>query len=86
LKNTINDVGITLGEALTPMLVGLVEDLEPIITTIGDWIERNPELAITLGKVGLAVGAITLALGFLTPAIKAAGIAYKVALGPIGLL
>jgi TP901 family phage tail tape measure protein len=50
LKNTVNDVGITIGEALLPVI-------SLVAGEVRDWILANGHLAVSLGE-NLAAGAI----------------------------
>lgn len=50
LKNTLWDVGETIGGALIPVLQWLVEKIAPVIEKVADRISKNPELA---GKIAL---------------------------------
>ncbi len=63
LKNTMVDMGITIGEFIVPILKELVEKLMPIIDNIQAWINENPTLAKTLTIAGAAIGILSLALG-----------------------
>lgn len=99
LKNQMNDLGITIGETVTPEIDELAEKLGPVIEDIGKWVEENPELvmwlgAATAGMLALGVAALVLgpiigALGTLIGAV-AAGLALVltpmalVAIGAVG--
>jgi TP901 family phage tail tape measure protein len=75
--NTMNAMNIALGDALIPALTTILEKLTPIITAIGSWAEKNPQLAASI--VGVTAGLL---------ALNAALIAFKYvgALGFGGLL
>lgn len=78
-----------IGESLQPALLALLQAVTPIITSLTDWISKNPELASgiiigTTALVGLtaAVGVATTAIGILGGAFTA----FKaVALGAIAM-
>lgn len=64
-----------IGMALQPALLALLQTMTPIITTVGDWVARNPELAAGLGIGTTAVMGLTAAAGSLGLAV--------IGLGPI---
>lgn len=69
LKNTLWDVGETIGGALIPVLQKVVEAIVPIVEKVADWINENPKLAWNILLVATAVAGLTLAMTFLAPAI-----------------
>ncbi|WP_208990818.1 phage tail tape measure protein [Pseudovibrio sp. Tun.PSC04-5.I4] len=90
-KNQMTDLAISIGNALLPALVKIMETLEPLITTLSDLAAEYPEVtaavvALTAGLVALRVAAITARFSLLwlkNGAINAAlGIHY--AAGVIG--
>jgi hypothetical protein len=58
MKNKVDDVSETVGIALIPALSRVMEKISPIITGIGDWASKNPDLV--LGIIGVAGGAFVL--------------------------
>ncbi|MFW9991894.1 MAG: phage tail tape measure protein [Candidatus Odinarchaeota archaeon] len=80
LKAAMNELFLTVGEAIMPMLKSIVETLIPIVKTIGEWINANPKLVSTLTKVGLALVAIIATLKLVAIA-KAVVLALS---GPVG--
>jgi len=56
LKNEMALTAATLGQALIPILTKLMAAVTPIITKIGEWIEKHPKLSagilITVGAIG----------------------------------
>jgi len=93
LKVAMQDIGITIGTAIMPALIKLLEIITPIIEKVATWIEKNPKLAAgMLAAVG-ALGGLLLAGGFLLPMISSLitilpvlGGALTAMLGPIGLI
>ena len=71
LKNTMTDVGITVGEFLVPKLQKLMDWLMPIIEKIQAWIKDNPILTETIMKIVGALAILGPALMFTSTAIKA---------------
>ncbi len=59
LEGQMELLKIQAGEALVPALTAVAAELGPIIKDVTAWIEENPKLATTIGKVaiGVAVGA-----------------------------
>ena len=70
LKVQFQDIGITIGTALMPVLKKLLDAIMPIITKVGEWISEHPKLtAVILGAVG-ALGALMLIAGPLLKTIQ----------------
>jgi len=100
LKNTLVDVGITIGEFIVPVLKAVVEKIMPIVEGIQAWIEEYPDLAkftfIVVGVIGgllLVLGPLLImlpgiisAVGILTAALPFLGIAFAILTGPIGIV
>ncbi|MGL9719849.1 phage tail tape measure protein [Symbiopectobacterium sp.] len=51
-----SDLGITLGEQLTPAIVTAVDKILPCVTALGSWIKANPQLVT--GIAGVVTGLI----------------------------
>ncbi len=86
LKSSLSALRIEVGTALLPAVTSLVSHARPVITTMTEWVAKNPELIVQLGS---AVGA----LAGLSSGMVAAGTAMKVVMAlagaltsPIGLL
>jgi TP901 family phage tail tape measure protein len=60
---------IQIGQYILPVLTELIGTVSNIVQKFTDWADKNPELAKTLTKVALAVGAIATALGGLLIAL-----------------
>lgn len=62
LSSQIEDVSAKLGEQLAPILSDVFDELQPMITALGQWIEQNPELAkdiiIAAGAIAGLIGVI----------------------------
>ena len=50
---TIQNLNISLGTTLVPLLNGLLDKITPVVTAIGDWAAANPELARTVAIDGI---------------------------------
>lgn len=48
----------TIGERLVPVIDRLLPKFDAAITAVENWVERNPELATTLGAVAAVIGVI----------------------------
>lgn len=56
------DIGLSVGAALLPPLVSLMESLAPVVRAIGEWVGNNPGLVKTVVGLGLALTAGKLAV------------------------
>lgn len=74
LKNQLVDLGVKVGSAVLPTLVGLVGQISPIITRLIEWISANP--ALVKGLVTI-VGSLF--------AFRASGIAVRFLLNGLSL-
>lgn len=45
----------------------MYDELAPVVKTVYEWVKANPELALTLAKVALAITALSSAVSFLNP-------------------
>jgi len=93
LQANLKDTAMTLGTALMPMLIKLMEIITPIIEKIAAWIEEHPKLATGILIAVGALGGLLLAGGFLLPMVSSLiaflpilGAAFTAMLGPVGLI
>lgn len=56
------DIGLSVGNALLPPLVSIMESLAPVVRGIGEWAQANPGLVKTIVGIGLALTAGKLAV------------------------
>lgn len=85
-QDSITRVQITLGDALLPAVMEVMNALMPLIKRFGEWAKANPELVKNLVIAGLAIGAIGAALvtiGVIIPPIIAAVGLFGTVLGGI---
>jgi tail length tape measure protein len=82
LKNQFGEVMESVGKALIPALQQLVKEITPIVSAVADWISKNPDLVVSIGKITLAI----VGAGGLLIAIGKIGGAATMLLSPIGLL
>lgn len=60
-KNNIQEVSITFGSALLPMLNRAMAALRPVVMAVVQWIEKNPELSATIGGIAAGLAAFSIA-------------------------
>ena len=63
MKNEAGDVMEQLGFALMPVLKDLIDTIRPMVKSMAEWIQKNPELTASIVKVTAAMGALFLAVG-----------------------
>ena len=92
-KADLNDVAITIGQTLVPILIQLVEKVKPMVEGLGRFAEDHPKIVLAAVAIGSAVAALGVALigvSLVLPGIIAAGplvgAAFTMMLGPIGLV
>lgn len=71
LKNEFNNLRQTIGEAFLPVVLELVKIITPVIERISAWVEKNPELAATIGIIAVAAAGLTAVIGGLGLALLA---------------
>ena len=96
LKAQLEDLGITVGNALLPALSDLVKDLRPVIAGFADWAKANPEVVKTVAKVvvgligggGLLIGItqVASAVSTLVGGLGRLLFAFLPLLGPIAVI
>lgn len=62
IKAQFQDIAITIGTALLPMLTKLMEFITPIIEKVGKWIEEHPKLTLALLAGAAALGVLLIIL------------------------
>lgn len=62
LREEFGEVVESIGDALIPAIQGLIENVRPIIATIGKWIETHPELSKKILLVVAGLGVLMLAM------------------------
>lgn len=76
LKSSVEQVGITAGTALLPVLLDIVKDVTPVVSGIADWIAKNPELTKQIGIASIAVLGLGLGLKVIGGLIGAGGAVF----------
>ncbi|SCX38542.1 phage tail tape measure protein [Lysinibacillus fusiformis] len=69
LKNKITDIGITLGSILIPMVLKVVEMIEPWIEKFANLSEGTQKVILVLGGIAAAIGPVILVIGALVSSI-----------------
>lgn len=54
LTNQYNNMSQSIGDALMPVLIDLVNKIAPIIADIREWVDENPKLTATIIEIALA--------------------------------
>jgi len=73
VKANLDDLSVTVGQALLPPLTELAKQFSPMIRAAGEWAKANADLIVTIAKIGagaVAFGALTVGVGHLTTAIR----------------
>jgi hypothetical protein len=93
MKNRLGDLGQVVGDAILPFVEKLVVKLEILTRFIIDWTSAHPQLTKVIALTGVALAAVAVAVGGLVVAmpvligmVGAFGVAFNLALGPIGLV
>lgn len=85
LRSQVDVLGITVGNALLPVLSEVVDAIMPVVESITTWINENPELTqqivMLVGAFAL-LGPILLAVG---TAISAIGALLAMIVSPVGI-
>lgn len=69
LKNNLQDLAITVGQELLPVISDLVAEILPHIKAASEWVGRNKSLVKTISKVALSIAGVTFAVSGLAYAI-----------------
>ena len=73
-KNNMKSLSITLGNALIPMINGLMKTITPMVKRFTEWAQANPGTVKTIMKVVAGAGALALTISAVATAV---GIASK---------
>ncbi len=76
LKSDTDELAETIGTALSPALINVVNQIRPIIDAIKEWSDKNPELVTQLVDVAIAIAGgmgVTAAVIGLAAALKLLG-------------
>lgn len=76
MRNKLNDVGITVGTAVAPAIIALVDAITPLIEKFGEFTEKHPNIVAGALAIGAAIGLIGGAILVLTPIVTTVGAAF----------
>lgn len=72
----VKGLGLQLGASLAPAVHKLVNRVSGIIQKVTDWMQQNPQLAETIGKVGMVLAGLLVTVG--TASILFGGLTFIV--------
>lgn len=87
LKDSALGLSVRLGTALEPTFVAIGNTLTPLVQSVSDWTDKNPELAASIAIGGAALTAFTagaMALGFAATFLKPGLVALSGAVRLVG--
>lgn len=58
LKNSLTEIAEKIGKAFLPVITSFVENITPVIYSITEWVETNPQLMEWVLTIGGGVGAV----------------------------
>lgn len=80
LNSKVSDLGIAVGDTLTPALADAAEALMPLVEDVITWVDENPELVAQIGQVatlgagmGVALLGASLAMGAVATLVSPLG-------------
>lgn len=79
-------MGIRIGEAVTPALIEMWKQFQPIVAGVSDWIAQNPELVAGIGLFALGATALGLILTPLGTIITVVGTGLGIIGGGLGII
>lgn len=92
-KSRVGDLSESLGKALMPIMLKLIETISPLLEKFIAWAEQNPDLVKKIVIVAGAIAGIVAilgTLGLIIPPIiagaQALGVAFTVMTGPVGIV
>ena len=84
-KNRFNDLAITVGGILAPIVTDLVDRLEPLIEYVAEWVEKHPGAVKWFAGLAVALVAIGGALLTIGAALKGASILLSLVQGILAI-
>lgn len=89
MKNNLQSLSITLGNALLPVINDLVSSIAPVIKSFSKWMQNNKPLVATIVKIAAGVGAFLAAVSvasFVIGGFQKALVLGKVAMAAFNLV
>ncbi|RHW37325.1 phage tail tape measure protein [Neobacillus notoginsengisoli] len=68
-KNTLNDLGITIGNIIVPVLLDLVNMVKPVIEGFANMSERSQKVILVIAGIAAAIGPLLIITGMLLSSI-----------------
>lgn len=85
-KNSIVDLGITLGEIIVPAFMALVDAVRPAVEWFASLDEGTQRTIVIIAGLAAAIGPLLIALGSVTSAIGSLMPVMAALTGPVGLV
>lgn len=93
MKNTLNDLAITFGEIILPVVMDFVEGLKSVVEWFANLSPETQKTIVVIAAVAAAIGPLLIILGALASGLSAimtiapmVGTAFTVMTGPVGLI
>src|SRR6056297_1025032 len=86
MKATMQELSVTIGKAILPIMDSLVKKITPVIKSVSRWIENNPKLAKTIFIVTGAVSGLLAVAGILGIVLGAISVPVLIVIGVTGAL
>jgi len=86
LQQRTKEMRETIGSVFIPVLQELVNKIEPVISKVTDWVEKNPALTKNIIAVTLAVSGLVAVVGLLGLALPAIITGFGLLIGPLGIV
>jgi TP901 family phage tail tape measure protein len=86
LKSKVSELSIGVGTVLMPILIDLVDKIAPIVVSITEWMQKNPEATQTILMLAGALIAAGPVVTMVGTAVSFLGGAIALLLSPAGIL
>ncbi|CAH1054018.1 phage tail tape measure protein [Paenibacillus pseudetheri] len=93
LKNKLNDIAITIGDAIMPVVLDAVNSMQPLIDKITNVAEKfgslspsSQKMIITIAGIAAAIGPLLVILGHVVSSVSALMPVFAALTGPVGLI
>ena len=86
LKVRVDNLKETIGGALEPAFVRLLNKVEPVFSRFEKWAEENPAMIEKIVLIGGAIAGLTAAVGLLGLALPSLIAGFSMLTGPVGII
>lgn len=86
MRKATKETSETLGNAFLPIVTDILNKITPVINKIGEWIEKNPELAKKIIIASAAVAGIVAAIGGLGLILPSIITGFSLLASPVGIV